>query len=173
MNSATTTAKAQHKVEGRLLLDVVVRESAAVLELLASEDQALLVWRDALLVLDLGLDVLDRVRWLNLERDGLARQGLDEDLHATAQAKHEVEGRLLLDVVVRESAAVLELLASEDQALLIWRNTYKRVSTKVYVSTRVTCILLFIHTYIHTHTHTQRFTQGKATTYPPCPGSWP
>ena len=30
-------------------------------ELLAGEDQALLVGRDALLVLDLGLDVLDRV----------------------------------------------------------------------------------------------------------------
>jgi hypothetical protein len=73
-----------------------------------------------LLVLDLGLDVLDRVGWLDLERDGLAREGLDEDLHATAQAEHEVQGRLLLDVVVRESAAVLELLASEDQALLVW-----------------------------------------------------
>ena len=74
------TAQAKHEVEGRLLLDVVVRESAAVLELLAREDQALLVWGDALLVLDLGLDVLDRVGRLNLERDCLARQRLDEDL---------------------------------------------------------------------------------------------
>ena len=41
----------------------------------------LLVGRDALLVLDLGLDVLDRVRRLDIERDGLARQRLDEDLH--------------------------------------------------------------------------------------------
>ena len=105
-----TTAQAQHQVERRLLLDVVVRQGAAVLELLAGEDQALLVRRDALLVLDLGLDVLDRVRRLHLEGDGLARQGLDEDLHATAQAQHEVERRLLLDVVVRERAAVLELL---------------------------------------------------------------
>ena len=38
-------------MEGGLLLDVVVRESAAVLELLASEDQTLLVRRDPLLVL--------------------------------------------------------------------------------------------------------------------------
>ncbi len=37
-------------MEGRLLLDVVVGEGAAVLELLAGEDQALLVWWDALLV---------------------------------------------------------------------------------------------------------------------------
>eukprot|EP01046_Picozoa_sp_COSAG06_P007294 COSAG06_NODE_354_length_16880_cov_7.746545_7_plen_713_part_00 len=41
----------------------------------------LLVRRDALLVLDLRLDILDRVRSLNLEGDGLARQRLHEDLH--------------------------------------------------------------------------------------------
>jgi hypothetical protein len=73
------TAEAEHEVEGRLLLDVVVREGAAVLELLAREDQALLVGRDALLVLDLGLDVVDRVRRLDLEGDRLAGERLDED----------------------------------------------------------------------------------------------
>jgi len=60
------------------LLNVVVRKGAAILQLLASEDQALLVRRDALLVLDLGLDIVDRVRGLNLEGDGLAREGLHE-----------------------------------------------------------------------------------------------
>ena len=48
-------------MEGRLLLDVVVGEGAAVLKLLSSEDQALLVRWDSLLVLDLGLDVVDGV----------------------------------------------------------------------------------------------------------------
>merc|ERR1712086_678572 len=104
-------AEAQDEVEGGLLLDVVVREGAAVLELLARKDEALLVRRDPFLVLDLGLDVLDRVRGLDLERDRLARQRLDKDLHPAAQAQDEVEGGLLLDVVVREGAAVLELLA--------------------------------------------------------------
>jgi hypothetical protein len=37
-------------MEGRLLLDVVVREGTAVFKLLAGKDEALLVWRDALLV---------------------------------------------------------------------------------------------------------------------------
>jgi hypothetical protein len=46
----TTTTQAEHQVEGRLLLDVVIRKGAAVLELLAGEDQALLVRRDTLLV---------------------------------------------------------------------------------------------------------------------------
>ncbi len=59
-------------MEGGLLLDVVVREGAAILELLASEDQTLLVRRDALLVLNLALDIVDGIRGLNLEGDGLA-----------------------------------------------------------------------------------------------------
>ena len=69
-------------MERRLLLDVVVRQRAAVLELLARKDQTLLVRRDPLLVLDLRLHVVDRVGTLDLERDGLPRQGLDEDLHS-------------------------------------------------------------------------------------------
>ena len=50
----TATAETEHQMESGLLLDVVVAESAAVLELLSGEDQSLLIGRDALLVLDLG-----------------------------------------------------------------------------------------------------------------------
>ena len=90
----------EHQVESRLLLDVIVRECATVLELLARKDQALLVGRDAarrvntplliatnkgadapLLVLDLGLDIVDGVAGLDLESDGLASKSLHEDLH--------------------------------------------------------------------------------------------
>ena len=80
------TAEAEHEVERRLLLDVVVAERAAVLQLLAGEDQALLVGRDALLVLDLGLHVVDGVGGLDVQRDGLAREGLHEDLHGCRAA---------------------------------------------------------------------------------------
>ena len=45
----------------RLLLDVVVAQGATILQLLTSKDQALLVRGNALLVLDLGLDVVNRV----------------------------------------------------------------------------------------------------------------
>jgi hypothetical protein len=76
-----TTTEAEDKMKGGLLLNVVIRESAAVLKLLAGENQALLVGGDTLLVLNLGLDVVDSVGRLNLEGDGLAGQGLDEDLH--------------------------------------------------------------------------------------------
>ena len=74
------TAETQHQVERGLLLDVVVSQGAAVFELLTREDQTLLIRRDALLVLNLRLDVVNRVRGLDFKRDGLAREGLDEDL---------------------------------------------------------------------------------------------
>jgi len=75
------TAETEDEVEGGLLLDVVVSKGAAILKLLPGEDQALLVRRDAFLVLDLGLDIVDGVAALDLEGDGLPRQGLHEDLH--------------------------------------------------------------------------------------------
>jgi hypothetical protein len=102
-------------MEGGLLLDVVVRKGAAILQLLTGEDQPLLVrgdscrnktkslvtthaemkWnrerrrrrrrtekkRHTLLVLDLSLDIVDGIAALNLEGDGLPREGLHEDLH--------------------------------------------------------------------------------------------
>merc|ERR1712051_46536 len=111
-------------MEGALLLDVVVGESSSVLQLLASEDQSLLIWGDSLLVLDLGLDVLNGVRWFDLKSDGLSSQGLDEDLHTSSQSEHKMEGALLLDVVVGESSSVLQLLTSEDQSLLIWGDSF-------------------------------------------------
>ena len=49
--SPRAAAHAQHQVQRRIRLDVVVRQRAAVLELLAREDEALLVRWDALLVL--------------------------------------------------------------------------------------------------------------------------
>ena len=111
-------------MEGRLLLDVVIRKSSAVLELLTSEDESLLVWWDALLVLDLGLNVFDGVGWLNIEGDGLSSQGLDENLHTTSESQHKMESGLLLDVVIGEGSAVFELLTSEDKSLLVWWNTF-------------------------------------------------
>ena len=72
-----------------------------------------------LLVLDLALHILDGVRALHFQGDGLAGQGLDKDLHATTQTQDQVESGLLLDVVVSQGAAILQLLAGKDQALLV------------------------------------------------------
>jgi len=106
-------------VEGGLLLNVVVAQSSSILQLLASEDQSLLVRWNALLILDLGLHIVDGIRRLNLQRDCLACEGLDKDLHATTETEDQMESGLLLDVVIRESASVFELLSGENQPLLI------------------------------------------------------
>merc|ERR1711934_181133 len=100
-------------MESGLLLDVVVGEGSSILELLSSEDKSLLIWRDTFLVLDLSLDVLNGVSWLNIKGDGLTSEGLDEDLHTTSESEDEMESGLLLDVVVGEGSAVLELLTRE------------------------------------------------------------
>ena len=66
------STKAKDEMKGGLFLNVVVRQSATVFQLLSGEDQTLLVRRDALLVLDLRLDVVDGIARLHLEGDGLA-----------------------------------------------------------------------------------------------------
>jgi hypothetical protein len=69
LSSPTET---ENQVQGGLFLDVVIRESAPILQLLSSEDQTLLIRGDSLLILDLGFDIVNGIRWLNIERDGLA-----------------------------------------------------------------------------------------------------
>ena len=75
-------------MEGRILLDVVFRQRPAVCEHLRGEDEALLVRGDAFLVLDLLLDVVDRVRRLDVQSDRLTGQRLDEDLKSHHHRRH-------------------------------------------------------------------------------------
>merc|ERR1712018_119456 len=111
-------------MKSTLFLDVVVGEGSSIFQLLSSKDQSLLIWRNSFLVLDLGLDILNRVRRLNLEGDGLASQGLDKDLHTSSQSENQMQGTFLLDIVIREGSSIFQLLSSEDQSLLIWRNSF-------------------------------------------------
>merc|ERR1711963_1298970 len=105
-------------MQSTFLLDVVIGEGSSILQLLSSKDQSLLIWGNSFLVLDLGLDILNRVRRLNLKGDGLTSQGLDEDLHTSSQSENKMESAFLLDVVIGEGSSVLELLSSKDQPLL-------------------------------------------------------
>merc|ERR1712149_124966 len=118
-----SSSESEHKMKSALLLDVVVRKSSSILKLLASKNEPLLVWGNSLFVLDLGLDILNGVRWLNLQGDGLASEGLDKDLHTSSQSEHKMKGALLLDVVVREGSSILKLLTSKDEPLLVWGNS--------------------------------------------------
>ena len=95
-----------------LLLDVVVGKSAVVFQLFASEDETLLIRRNGFLVLDLALQVLDRVRRLHVERDVLSGQGSHEDLHSrggevssgTRNALKRVRG-------IRNLSALIEVIS--------------------------------------------------------------
>ena len=77
----TTASESENQMEGRLLLDVVIRKCSSILKLLTGEDESLLIWWDTLLILDFGFDVLDRVGWLHVESNRLTRQGFDKNLH--------------------------------------------------------------------------------------------
>jgi len=122
-----STTETENEVQSGFLLDVVVGEGPTILELFAGKDETLLIGWDALLVLNLGFDVVDRVGRLNLEGDSLASQGLHENLHSTTQTKNKVESRLLLDVVIRKGTAIFELLSSKNKALLIGRDTNNKI----------------------------------------------
>ena len=53
-HAETTATESEDQMEGGLFLDVIVGKSTAVFELLAGEDQTLLIGRNTFFVLDLG-----------------------------------------------------------------------------------------------------------------------
>jgi len=119
-----STSEAENKMESGLFLDVVVGESSTIFKLFSSEDQSLLVRRDTFLVLDLGFDVLNRIRRLNVKGDGLSSEGLNKDLHTTSETEDQMESGLFLDIVVGKSSSILKLFTSKDESLLVRRDTF-------------------------------------------------
>ncbi len=59
-------------------MDIVVAQGPPVFELLAGEDEALLVGGDAFFVLNFGFDIVDCVAGFDFEGYGLAGEGFDE-----------------------------------------------------------------------------------------------
>ena len=119
-------------------MDVVVRECTTIFQLLASEDEALLVGWNSFFVLDFGLHVFNGVTCLDLKGDGFSSESFDKDLHAPTKTQHKVKGRLLLDVVVRKRTTIFQLLASEDEALLVRWNSFFVLDFGLHVFNSVT-----------------------------------
>jgi hypothetical protein len=91
---------------------------------LPTKDQSLVVSRNSVFIFNLALDIINRISCLSLQRDGLASQRLDENLHAATETEDKVKHRILLDVVSREGAAIFELLSGKDETLLIERDSF-------------------------------------------------
>ena len=64
----------------RFLGDVVITQGTIIFELLAGEDQSLLIGWDPLLVLDLALDRLYGVTGFDVERDRFSRERFYKNL---------------------------------------------------------------------------------------------
>jgi len=67
-----TTTEAENQMQSGFFLNVVVRECTTIFKLLASKDQTLLVWRNALFILNFGLDIFNSIGRLNFQGDGFA-----------------------------------------------------------------------------------------------------
>lgn len=68
-------------MEGRFLLDVIIGQGAAILKLLSSEDQTLLVWGDAFFILNFALYIIDGIRRFHLQGNSLSCEGFDNCLY--------------------------------------------------------------------------------------------
>jgi hypothetical protein len=75
-----STTETEHEMQRRFLLNIVIRKSAPIFQLFARKNETLLIRRNAFLVLNLGLDVFNGIRRLDIERNGFARERLDENL---------------------------------------------------------------------------------------------
>jgi hypothetical protein len=117
----------------RLFLNVVIGKGTTVFKLFSGENETLLIGRDALFVLDLGLDIVDGVGGFDFKGNRLSRECFDKDLHSTTETEDEVESRFFLDIVVGEGAAVFELLAGEDQTLLVRWDAFFILDLGLYI----------------------------------------
>jgi len=72
-------------MEGGFLLDVVIGEGSAVLELLTSEDKSLLIWWDTFFILNFSLNVFNAISWLDIKGNSFTCEGLNENLHVVEE----------------------------------------------------------------------------------------
>merc|ERR1719362_997189 len=76
-----SASQSENKVKSGFFLDIVITQGAAILELFAGKDKTLLIRRNSFLVLNLGFHILNGVRRLDIEGDGLPGEGFYKDLH--------------------------------------------------------------------------------------------
>jgi len=128
-----TTSQSKYQVKSWFLLDIVISESSAILELLPRKDKSLLIGRNPFLILNLGLDIWNRVGRFHIQSDCLPSQSLNKNLHSSSESKHKVKSRLLLDIIICKSTTVLKLFPCKDQSLLIRGDAFLVLNLRLYI----------------------------------------
>jgi hypothetical protein len=68
----STTAKAEHQMDGRVAPNIIVGQGAVAFQLRAGKDEALLSWATSILLIDFHLDVIDGIRALDIKSDWIS-----------------------------------------------------------------------------------------------------
>lgn len=140
-----SSSESEHEVEGGLFLDVVVGHCPSIFQVLSGEDESLFGGWDALLLSNALLDLGDAVGVLHIDCHGLTSESSHEYLHSSPESEHEMDGALLLDVVVTQAAFILKLLAPEDESLLVYGDTFPRVDELLETAHAVSTLHLACH----------------------------
>ena len=80
-HSISSTSKSENKMDGGILVDVIILNSPAIFKLLTSKDESLLISRNTLLVMNLILQAFNAVLGAAVQSDGLASQSFNKELH--------------------------------------------------------------------------------------------
>jgi len=98
----------------------------------------LLLWSDITVMTTLSLSAVHCLNWKSsvtlsanhlfaLELSGKSGE-IRLDLHgshaSSSESQNQMEGGLLLDIVIREGSSIFELLSSEDESLLVWGDSF-------------------------------------------------
>merc|ERR1712159_456749 len=74
-----TTSQSKNQMQCGLFLNIVIAQCSSIFQLFSSKNQSLLIWWDSFFVLDFSFDIIDGIRWFDIECDGLSGEGFDED----------------------------------------------------------------------------------------------
>lgn len=97
-----STLKTENQINGRLLLNVVVRNGKAILELLTGEEKTQLACGNSFHVYDLGPDIVDVIGRLHLEGDSCYSLG-----HNFGRQNTTTNNNILLPVMVSAKICIL------------------------------------------------------------------
>ncbi|KAM4078026.1 hypothetical protein ACB094_09G004600 [Castanea mollissima] len=98
------------KTKSAPVLNVIISESPPILQFLTSQGQPLPTRRDFLLVWNLRLHIIDRIRTLHFQSNLVPSRSLDEYLHTSTGPQHRRQSRFLLNM---QSRSVTNLIRGD------------------------------------------------------------